>query len=747
MLLAKSNPEETLAEHTRELMKRYEQLTANYKESITRPKVWELLRLATLYHDTGKAYTHFQYTVKRALGHEVNNPHLIPIPHNYLSPFFLPLDRLKLDKHHRRILIQAIAYHHEREFALETPQLLEVAQSDLLPQFQRVKREMTEFGMEVPKDSAYFPRIASDMQIRIKERTRDEHYLTYVIVKGLLHRLDHAASAHVDIEIDGNVDLGKLADHYLRGLAGKQTDHLRPLQQFALRNQKKNVILTAQTGMGKTEAALLWAGRKKTFFTLPLRVSLNALYDRVSTEMGYDRCGLLHASSAHHLDEKGVENWEAIYDQSKHFSNKITFTTVDQILKFPFKFRGYEKYYATLAHSCVVIDEIQAYSPWIVAAMIKALEMIHDIGGKFMIMTATLPQIYLEALRQKGVIDEHCVVQTFFDDTHLRHRFTIEERSILEDIDQIAEAGKQKKVLVIANTVNQAIALYEQLEKRLIDDHINDVYLFHSRFLQYDRQLLEQQLKAFDKDRARAGIWITTQIVEASIDIDFDVLYTELAPLDSLFQRFGRCYRKRMLKTEENNIRIYTKEISGKGTIYDRDIIGKSEKLLRQHIAESRPEIKESQKMKMVEQLYSRTELEGTAFYEEFQQALKELDHIEDYIVSSAEAQKILRGDQSVTVIPRQTYDCIIPLFEQLEAEVDQRKRIEIRREIERYTCSVSKSMFRDALDPIDHYRQTKSGKYPLMGHVYILDKDYEFDREQLKGVGIKKEDAGFEVM
>lgn len=739
MLLAKSNPKETLSEHTCELIKRYEQIAGAYRETIDRPIVWELLRLAALYHDLGKAYTHFQYTIKKALGYEVEKPNLAHIPHNYLSPFFLPLKTLKLDKHHRRILIQAIAYHHEREFPIEPEQLLEVAQTDLLLQFKQVKNELKELGVEVPEDGKYFLRIAADLENRMKKKAKDEHYLTYVLVKGLLHRLDHTASAHVDIEVDGEFDLSELAENYLKRMTGKQTGHLRPLQQFALQNQHKNVILTAQTGMGKTEAALLWAGKKKTFFTLPLRVSLNALYDRVSTDMQYEHCGLLHATSVHHLDGKGVENWEAIYDQSKHFSNKLIFTTIDQILKFPFKFRGYEKYYATLAHSCVIIDEIQAYSPWIVAVVIKALEMLHDIGGKFMIMTATLPQIYLDALEERGVVDENCVVQTFFDDSFLRHRMAIENKSIIEDIEWFAEAGQKKKVLVIANTVNQAITLYEQLKER-----IRDVYLLHSRFLQKDRELLEKQLKQFDRERERSGIWITTQIVEASIDIDFDVLYTELAPLDSLFQRFGRCYRKRSLQTTDANIRIYTEEISGKGNIYDREIVEISDQLLRSYMEKNGSDIKESEKMKMVENLYSRKVLEGTQFFESFQQGLKELDHIEDYIYSFDEAQKILRGEQSVTVIPRQTYDNIIPLFEQLETECEQHKRIEIRREIERYTCSVSKSMFRGYLSPLDHCRQTKSGKYPLMSNVFILDKNYEFDREQLKGVGIKNEDDVF---
>lgn len=742
MIIAKTDPIETLEEHTRQLIGRYDKLVEAYEDQFPDQNIWRLLRLAALYHDTGKAYSHFQMRMRKFIGEETDkvDQRFGHIPHNYLSPFFLPLNKLRLDKHSRRVLIEAIAYHHERETDICVEQALKVAKEDLIHHFDQVQRELESLGIQIPEDGRFFKKIADDLS-RNRMQSTDPHYLTYIIVKGLLHRLDHAASAQVDIEVDGDFDLSDLTEIYLQRLTKKEEDYLRPLQQFALKHQSKNLILTAQTGMGKTEAALLWAGKKKTFFTVPLRVSLNALYDRVSKEMNYQNCGLLHSSSAHHLDDQGLENWEVIYDQSKHFSNKITFTTIDQILKFPFKFRGYEKYYATLAHSCVIIDEIQAYNPWIVAVIIKALEMLHQIGGKFMIMTATLPKIYLDTMEDKGIIDEDCVVKSFSDDSYLRHRIAVKHETIFDSVDSIAEAAQDQKVLVIVNTVNQAIELYNQLV-----DQVDHIKLFHSRFIQKDRQLLENELKAFDDDRERPGIWITTQIVEASIDIDFDVLYTELAPLDSLFQRFGRCYRKRELRSADININIFTDEVSGKGSIYDHDILLFSERLLKDHIKNSGPELYESTKMKMVEQLYSHDTLEGTKFYEEFKQALYDLDHIEDYQITFHEAQETLRGDHSVMIIPRQEYDEIIHLFEKLETEGDKRARINIRREIERYTCSVSKRMYRSYIQPIDHYRQSKSGKYPLMSYLYILDRDYDFDRESLQGVGIKKEDDGFEV-
>src|SRR5699024_4868521 len=89
--------------------------------------------------------------------------------------------------------------------------------------------------------------------------------------------------------------------------------------------------------------------------------------------------------------------------------------------------------------------------------------------------------------------------------------------------------------------------------------------------------LLEKHIKDFADSHCH-GIWITTQLVEASIDIDFDVLFTELSMIDSLLQRFGRCYRKRELDHDAPNIYIYTEDVSGKGSIYDKDILNITEK-------------------------------------------------------------------------------------------------------------------------------------------------------------------------
>lgn len=194
-----------------------------------------------------------------------------------------------------------------------------------------------------------------------------------------------------------------------------------------------------------------------------------------------------------------------------------------------------------------MIDEIQGYSPEIVAILLKGIEMIYKIGGKFMIMTATLPGIYKQELEKMGVKFKY---NQFLKETK-RHKIKIRNSEIISDIEMIKQKGMTNKVLIIVNTINKAIELYKKIQDE-------NVKMLHSRFILKDRNLLESEIKDFSKS-TKKGIWITTQIVEASLDIDFDYLFTEMSTLDSLFQRFGRCYRSREYNDEECNVYVYTK--------------------------------------------------------------------------------------------------------------------------------------------------------------------------------------------
>ena len=260
-------------------------------------------------------------------------------------------------------------------------------------------------------------------------------------MKGLLHRLDHCSSAWIPVEDETKNEISKFVEEFMK----KQDFDPNDLQQFAKENQNKNIMVIGSTGIGKTEAALLWSNHDKTFFTLPLRISINAIYDRIKETIGYEHVGLLHSTAVDYLDDKNEENEFEKIKQARNLYEKITTCTIDQIFPFVFKYRGYEKIYATLSYSKVVIDEIQAYSPEIVAVILKGLQMINNLDGKFMVMTATLPRIYKDKLGKMGIKFEY---NEFIKDT-VRHKIQLVDSVINQDIEEIKENSKNKKVLII----------------------------------------------------------------------------------------------------------------------------------------------------------------------------------------------------------------------------------------------------------------------------------------------------------
>ena len=719
---AKSNPIETIKEHTDKLLENLEILKRTYGAKIVQvidmpeDRFWQLMEIICKYHDAGKVYFGFQNVIRKAIGESLlvtkfNNEQ---IKHEQISPMFVPYKEYELTKTERKLVYQAIYYHHERENIIHIDEQLlnEIIKEDIEPNIEKIENELQ---IKVPElKTTYLGMVEG--QARITEF--DDIYKDYCIMKGLLHRLDHCSSAWIPVEDETKDEILKFVEEFMK----KQNFEPNDLQQFAKANQNKNVIVIGSTGMGKTEGALLWSSHDKTFFTLPLRISINAIYDRIKEKIGYEHVGLLHSTAIDYLDDKNEEDEFEKIEQARNLYEKITTCTIDQIFPFVFKYRGYEKIYATLSYSKTVIDEIQAYSPEIVAVILKGLQMINNLNGKFMVMTATLPRIYKEKLEEMGIKFEY---NEFIKDM-IRHKIQLVDSGIEEDLEEIKENSKNKKVLIIVNTINKAIEIY----KKLKDKDVQNVNLLHSRFIQSDRSEKERNIKEFSKNRDEAGIWITTQIVEASLDIDFDMLYTEMSTLDSLFQRLGRCYRSREYCEDMPNVKIYIKDTSGVGYIYDKEIYEKSIELLKPYNEEI---IQEKVKIDLVDKLYSKEMLRGTEFYKKFKEAFKILDNIIDYDTSKKDAQHILRNIDNVDVIPKSVYDENLDLFAEYESEKEKKKKYELKRKIDKLFISINSK------------NKWKLGNFitecPYIKEKYIIDTKYD------KEIGLLLEaDEGYSI-
>ncbi|MFD0769195.1 CRISPR-associated helicase Cas3' [Bacillus sp. CGMCC 1.60114] len=712
---------ETLQEHTGRVLENLSLLKYSFGTLLSE-EIWQLSQVAAQYHDAGKIYEGFQQFIKLNMGLSPLTKEEIEkkypnVPHAFISLLCVPFLKLHYSQSTERVVKEAIAHHHVRNVTFDA-QILNVVLPDLKGKMDRLEQELC----------CSVNKVLDTTTVGWKPiKKKDKEYPLLVLVKGLLNRVDHAASAGELVEYHADKGVGTYVDVFLKKNGHKPRD----LQLFSYENKNKNIVAVAQTGMGKTEAALFWIDEAKGFITLPIRVSLNALYERITNGMGYvDEegqaiAGLLHSGSVDFLQtlNDDYETNELIYEQSRLLSKKLTFSTIDQILKFSFLFRGYEKYLATMAYSKIVLDEIQGYSPKILAVILKALEMIHQIGGKFMIMTATLPTVFMETMEKRGKIKVSDFVKGEFYNDLIRHRISIRRIKIDEDLEHIREAGRNKCVLIIANTVKEAKRIYGLLNNE-------NVRLLHTQFIQKDRAVLEEEIKKFapnDKNREKqSGIWIATQLVEASLDIDFDLLFTEISTLDSLFQRLGRCYRGREYESTEPNVFVYT-EAEGIGTVYDEDIVHNGLKLLEPFNGQ---ELHEKTKMELVETLY-KTENLSKKYLDEFYQALKILDKLPLNDMGNSEAQRLLRDIDNYQFIPCSVYAENCVLFTTFKQEKDPKQRKLLRMQIEKLTTSISrKQVQRNGME-------TKEIDIPGLQYIHILNCEYDFDKEKITGTGI----------
>lgn len=622
-----------LEEHTRKVMENFYNYLKLYPNKFTL-KEQELIILACKYHDYGKVNTLFQDYMKT--GKKPSHW----IQHGFFSPCFIDKKAIleQYGEEEYRALVTAIFYHHTRE----------------CPYFLPLKNEYKEhYRKYVKENGEQFIKKEIPNRFKLNNLLFEypffasclppiETWILYSKIKGMLNRCDYSASALENTIEESVYENGQtIADIII-----KHYPKLRKSQEFAIQNKDKNIVLIAPTGSGKTEAALLWIGEEKGFYTLPLKVASTAIYHRIKDENNYHyrKVSLLHSDALDALiDEKKAKEDNTVkmvyedYQRMKRLSYPLTICTVDQIFKFPFKSLGQEQFLATLSYSKVVIDEIQMYSSRILACLLVGLSMLIKAGGKFMIITATFPDFFAYLLKKEVGIENYIIKNCAIEDTLLRHRISLLEQEF--DYEKIIESAKNKKVLVICNSIPKAIQVYKQLKE--IDNGLTKG-LLHSHFIKKDRSILEDKILKFNEN----GIWVTSPIVEASLDIDFDELHTEMCSADSLLQRFGRCYRKRSYDSNYPNIYIYDTKNS---YIYDEEIYYRS---IEELIPYQGKLLSEKEKLAYLNNVYQIDEIKETKYCKAINDDLELMKNIYPMKYDVGEVQNLFREMSNVSAIP-----------------------------------------------------------------------------------------------
>ena len=696
-----AKPLETIREHTDKVKSRAEELR---EMKYISENQYRLLELACEYHDYGKLNPEFQNRIKNKT--KFNNEK--EVGHNILSTYFIDKNKIEDREEYLKVLYAVLNHH----FYTDNLQVLENEKKlclDLLKDFEVQKITL--------KD------------IKQLKSNIDE---SFDVLTGLLNKCDYSGSGNYPIE-------------YLNNFLLKSLEELsyswNELQEYCIENRDENLIVIANTGMGKTEAGLLWIGNNKGFFILPLKTAINSIYKRVSQDLIKSeiekRVVLLHSEAVDYLFSNTNDSYESIKNyigEGKALSIPLTISTLDQIFNFVFLYPGHEVKLATLSYSKVVLDEIQAYSPDLLAYIVIGLKKIKDVGGKFAILTATLPPFIKDCIEKEiGSIKYEKFIKG--DD---RHNLKIENSEIDADFIYSHYAENGGKTLVVCNTVKKAQEIYKKLKE--IGIRKEEIELLHSKYLKKDRLEKEKKILEFGKTEVIGNkIWISTSLVEASLDIDFDFLFTELNDLSGLFQRLGRVNRKGKKSVERTNAFVFTEInknlfINGEKGFIDKDIFTLSKLAL----SEVDGILSEEEKYNLIEKYLTSDNLKKSSFMDKFNGDKNYMNQIWRGRFEKEEVAKRFRNIISYKCIPYKVYEEYQDIIDEL---VD---KYETSEGVEREEARIELNMYTLGLGI---YEKGKNATLKQLGReiVYFVDGEYSYELGFERAQKEKEEGTSFD--
>ena len=616
-ILAKSieNGGTTLKTHLESVAK-FAIIAANYAGVDT-----EIARIGALLHDIGKASGLFQKQL-----HTRRSPLELNFRHEIASLFFLKL----VDPNKWPFIIDMVIAHHKSIY--DDSQKAGIIDLDKEYGDEILRYHLSGFSSWVSDalgilEELDFPGITSDTIVTEQDAIESYRFVVdycekkqkgWSIWKGLLMGADHMASA-VGEFTGGVPTLFTVPDVSYYNRKGE----LFPLSFINSDISKKHTFVKAPTGAGKTDF-LIKRCRGRIFYTLPFQASINAMYERICADVG-DRVKdirLLHSISQLQIEEDKIIK-KVIQNK---FGSAIKVLTPHQLASIALGTKGYEAILFDLQGCDIIMDEIHTYSDIMQSIVLKMVEVLKQISCRIHIGTATMPSALENAILE--ILEEKQVQKVQLPDLVLDsfNRHKVYKADSLVDLHPVIQQAIEQewKILIVCNRVVNAQVIFKQMDE--LYPEVKKM-LIHSRFRRGDRNNKEKELKAYSAT-SEACIVVATQVVEVSLDISFDLMITEAAPIDALIQRFGRINRKRTTETIGKYKPVYVITPPAK----DVDCLPYSSEVLKRSF-EVLPDngmlLKEAELQSLIDQVYPVVEkieiLEAVLINEKWR--LKELWH------------------------------------------------------------------------------------------------------------------------
>ena len=359
------------------------------------------------------------------------------------------------------------------------------------------------------------------------------------------------------------------------------------------------IILNAGCGEGKTAAALLFAQKllkenriDRIIFTLPTKFTANNLNRDLTDKYAIreELVGITHGDASEFLrqriqetesqhseqeiDEDEIHNliMAQVFENSI-YAKPITISTVDHLIMSLYHgYRFADRAFSNIATSLVVFDEVHYYEKHTMGAIAETMRRLTELQIPHLVMTATIPSVVHNELdtlvpsqpykfqRAPAVIQDTSEPKTPFEIERLTETFIDEnDGSVSHELLEHVEQNIDRRQIIFVNQVARAKQIYQTLADSGITENL---ICYHSGFISKHRNEKEKIIRALfksPKDREETDIsalecrdfcntepciLVSTQVSELSLDISADVMYSEIAPIDSIVQRGGRLHRK-----------------------------------------------------------------------------------------------------------------------------------------------------------------------------------------------------------
>ncbi|HCX79694.1 MAG TPA: hypothetical protein DG577_09805 [Firmicutes bacterium] len=347
--------------------------------------------------------------------------------------------------------------------------------------------------------------------------------------------------------------------------------------QRLVTGKDKWLILRAGCGVGKTGAALKFAmehikaGRAdRVIFTLPTQFTTNSMYWDLEPKYSIPK----ELAGIYHSEIEGVLKLEADDDnfiksekyQNTFYNKPVTVSTVDHLLYSLLHCYKYaDRAFGNIFTSVVVFDEVHYYDHFTLNKIGQCLELMRDLQIPHMIMTATMPQAVLDRLQKQAkggyavITQEETVPAKPYTVIRAQNPMADEKGKVSKDLLALIRNHQGYKQMVVVNRVELAKDLARTIKKKFRNAN---VICYHSQFCRQDRTEKERLIKilfspkddrteeqrellcSWDLADTEEVILVSTQVCELSLDISADIMYSQIAPVDSIIQRGGRLHRK-----------------------------------------------------------------------------------------------------------------------------------------------------------------------------------------------------------